>query len=261
MGPDHGDGSSTRSVGAARALARRLEAREAGAGRQRRFLALLSRRPARSLRRGCSPCLAAGRAPAQAAAWLRNRCAALACQHTSSQSPQPTSIRTPPLPQTPMGADSGAHSSGEPCSSSQQQSTSHTHQRTLSVHWAEALEQHSQRPHTPLHALCAPDKPCLKAQQTSFPFLEEVGAGSCGCLRAARNGRCAAECPHCWVRGAGCLRRCAAQCGGCSPAMCAMCALARRGADASPTPGPSNHSVPCCRQRSWKASCGARAPC
>lgn len=74
-----------------------------------------------------------------------------------------------------MGADSGAHSSAEP-SSSQQQSHSQPPHRSLSVHWAEALEQHSQRPHTPLHALCAPDKPCLKPQQTAFPYLEEVGA-------------------------------------------------------------------------------------
>ncbi|KAI7845908.1 hypothetical protein COHA_000640 [Chlorella ohadii] len=74
---------------------------------------------------------------------------------------------------TPMGADSGAHSSAE-ASSSQQQSHSQPPHRSLSVHWAEALEQHSQRPHTPLHALCAPDKPCLKPQQTAFPYLEEA---------------------------------------------------------------------------------------
>jgi hypothetical protein len=59
------------------------------------------------------------------------------------------------------------------------------------VHWAEALEQHSQRPHTPLHTLCAPDKPCLKAQPSSFPFLEEVGVGA-ALLQGVTDGRCAA---------------------------------------------------------------------
>lgn len=95
-----------------------------------------------------------------------------------SPSPRPPAPHTLPT-QTPTGADSGAHSSAEP-SSLQQQSHSQAPHRTLSVHWAEALEQHSQRPHTPLHTLCTPDKPCLKAQQTSFPFLEEVCGADAG---------------------------------------------------------------------------------
>jgi hypothetical protein len=47
---------------------------------------------------------------------------------------------------------------------------------SLSVHWADALEQHSQAcAHAPHHAHHTPDKPCLKAQPSScFPFLEEA---------------------------------------------------------------------------------------
>lgn len=50
--------------------------------------------------------------------------------------------------------------------------------RALSVHWADALEQHCQRPHAPHHHAqgAGPDKPCLKPQQTSFPFVEEAAA-------------------------------------------------------------------------------------
>lgn len=55
----------------------------------------------------------------------------------------------------------------------------------LSVHWAEALEQHNQRPHAPQHSNFAPDKPCLKPRQSSFPFLEEA-AQLDGLLRRPR---------------------------------------------------------------------------
>lgn len=68
---------------------------------------------------------------------------------------------------TPSGADSGTHSP----------SVQHHHPRSsaqLSVHWAEALEQQAQRAHAPQHTQFAPDKPCLKTHQSSFPFLEEA---------------------------------------------------------------------------------------
>lgn len=42
------------------------------------------------------------------------------------------------------------------------------------MRWADALEQHSQLAHAPHHSQFAPDKPCLKQHQSSFPFLDEA---------------------------------------------------------------------------------------
>lgn len=53
----------------------------------------------------------------------------------------------------------------------------------LSVHWATALEQHCARQHAPHHGHSAPDKSCLKPQQSSFPFLEEAAQLEGGLLR------------------------------------------------------------------------------
>ena len=46
----------------------------------------------------------------------------------------------------------------------------------LSVHWPpeEALAQPCAAPHAPQHTHHAPEKPCLKPQQSSFPYLEEA---------------------------------------------------------------------------------------
>lgn len=83
-----------------------------------------------------------------------------------------------------MGADSGAHDAVEQQQQQQQQQAGllHMQPRSLSVHWAEALEQHAQRPHTPAHTHFAPDKPCLKAQQSRFPFVEEEAVAAGGGL-------------------------------------------------------------------------------
>lgn len=111
-----------------------------------------------------------------------------------------------PLLQTPTSSD--AATGPQHHTHSQQHSSGGRGGAPLSVHWAEALEQHCARPHAPLHAHHAPDKPCLKPQQSSFPFLEEaaqleglmrrpwqaaavagsthVGGGTHGCPAAAK---------------------------------------------------------------------------
>lgn len=81
--------------------------------------------------------------------------------------------------QTPTNSDAAAEqhsSSGGGSYRQQAHSSPAVRPAPLSVHWAEALEQHCVRPHAPQHAQHpAPDKPCLKPQQSSFPFLQEAG--------------------------------------------------------------------------------------
>jgi hypothetical protein len=77
--------------------------------------------------------------------------------------------------QTPSSSDARIHPDTDSAGQlQQQQSRPRSASQHLSVHWAEALEQHSQLAHAPHHGQFAPDKPCLKHQQSSFPFLEEA---------------------------------------------------------------------------------------
>lgn len=65
----------------------------------------------------------------------------------------------------------------------------------LSVHWAVALEQHCARQHAPHHGHSAPDKPCLKSQQSSFPYLEEAAQLEGSLLRRPWAGAAGSESP------------------------------------------------------------------
>ncbi|KAL4457725.1 hypothetical protein ABPG75_012590 [Micractinium tetrahymenae] len=86
---------------------------------------------------------------------------------------------------TPTSSDaaSGASARHAHSHSSSQGSAGARTGALLSVHWAEALEQHCARQHAPHHGHSTPDKPCLKSQQSSFPFVEEAAQLEGGLLR------------------------------------------------------------------------------
>ncbi|KAL4442991.1 hypothetical protein ABPG77_008482 [Micractinium sp. CCAP 211/92] len=88
---------------------------------------------------------------------------------------------------TPTSSDAAsAASARHPLSQTSSQGSAANGARSgaaLSVHWAAALEQHCARQHAPHHGHCAPDKSCLKSQQSSFPYLEEAAQLERGLLR------------------------------------------------------------------------------
>lgn len=77
---------------------------------------------------------------------------------------------------TPTSSDAASNPQGRShaASSSSGGGGMRTPGTPLSVRWAESLEQHCAQPHAPQHAHHAPDKPCLKTQQSSFPYVEEA---------------------------------------------------------------------------------------
>lgn len=92
--------------------------------------------------------------------------------HRSRRADAAPSPASPALQTPTQAAESAA------TMASVEQQPQHPVPRSLSVHWSEELEQQHPaggRSHLPAHhSQQPPDKGCLKAQPSSFPFLEEA---------------------------------------------------------------------------------------